>query len=54
MSCIYEWEIEDEGFMKELMNDSITNEDKPEILDIMTKLHGIDFLDCYTVAYFHL
>jgi len=46
-SNVYEWEIEDEGFMKELMNDSITNEDKTEILDIMTKRHGIDFIDCY-------
>ena len=44
---VYEWEIEDEGFMKELLKDTITDEDKKEILDIMTKRHGIEFIECY-------
>jgi hypothetical protein len=43
---IYEWEIEDEGFMKELQND-ILAEEKKEIFDIMKNRHGNKFIECY-------
>ena len=46
-SNIYEWEIDDEGFMKELLKDDIDIEEKQKILDIMTLRHGPYFMTCY-------
>ena len=40
---VYEWEIEDEGYMKELNND-ISPEEKEEILSIMKNRHGNEFI----------
>jgi hypothetical protein len=41
---VYEWEIEDEGYMKELNND-ISLEEKEEILSIMKNRHGNEFIE---------
>ena len=41
---VYEWEMEDEGYMKELNND-ISSEEKEEILSIMKKRHGNEFIE---------
>ena len=38
-SCIYEWEIEDEAYMKELSKDK-------EIENIMARRHGLYFKEC--------
>jgi hypothetical protein len=43
-SCIYEWEIEDESFMKELMNPSVKN--RENIIDYMIHRHGNTFIEC--------
>ena len=43
-SCVYEWEMEDESFMKELMKQHVKN--REEIVDFMVKRHGNVFLDC--------
>ena len=40
---VYEWEIEDEGYMKELDNDISSNE-REEILSIMKTRHGNEFI----------
>ena len=43
-SCIYEWEIEDEAFMKELIKPAIKN--REEIIDYMCNRHGKTFAEC--------
>ena len=41
---VFEWEIIDEGYMKELMK---PNGQKGEILDCMARRHGQEFIDCF-------
>lgn len=41
---VFEWEIIDEGYMKELMK---PNGQKSEILDCMARRHGQEFIDCF-------
>lgn len=43
-SCIYEWEIEDESFMKQLIKPEVRK--KEEIIDYMVRRHGNTFTDC--------
>lgn len=43
-SCIYEWEIEDEAFMKELIKPAVKN--KEDIIDYMVNRHGNTFTEC--------
>ena len=43
-SCIYEWEIEDEAFMKELIKPSVKN--REYIIDYMVSRHGNTFTEC--------
>ena len=40
---VYEWDIEDEGYMKKLLIEP----NNSEILEIMSKRHGIEFVECY-------
>ena len=42
--CIYEWEIEDEAFMKELIKPEVKN--REEIIDYMVSRHGNTFTEC--------
>ena len=43
-SCIYEWEIEDEAFMKELIKPVLKN--REDIIDYMVNRHGSIFTEC--------
>lgn len=43
-SCVYEWEIEDEAFMKELIKPSTQN--RKYIIDYMISRHGNTFTEC--------
>ena len=43
-SCIYEWEIEDESFMKQLIKPALKN--KEDIIDYMVRRHGNTFVEC--------
>jgi SAM-dependent methyltransferase len=43
-SCIYEWEIEDESYMKRLIATGVTNKD--EIVEYMVNRHGDIFAEC--------
>jgi hypothetical protein len=43
-SCIYEWEIEDEAFMKELIKPSVKN--REDIIHYMVNRHGNAFTEC--------
>lgn len=43
-SCIYEWAIEDEAFMKELIKSSVKN--REDIIDYMVNRHGNTFTEC--------
>jgi len=43
-SCIYEWEIEDEAFMKELIKPAVN--DREHIIDYMVSRHGNIFTEC--------
>jgi site-specific DNA-methyltransferase (adenine-specific) len=43
-SCIYEWEIEDEAFMKELINPDVKN--RESIIEYMVNRHGNIFTQC--------
>ena len=43
-SCIYEWEIEDEAFMKELIQPALKN--KEDIIKYMVNRHGNTFTEC--------
>jgi hypothetical protein len=47
IKTIYEWDIDDEGYMKSLSNNNLKEEDKKEILDIMKNRHGTEFIECY-------
>ena len=43
-SCVYEWEIEDEAFMKELIKPVVKN--REDIIDYMVNRHGNTFTEC--------
>ena len=43
-SCVYEWEIEDEAFMKELIKPEVKN--REEIINYMVSRHGNTFTSC--------
>ena len=45
-SCIYEWEIEDEAFMKNLIKLDIKNEERKDIINYMVNRHGKIFTEC--------
>jgi site-specific DNA-methyltransferase (adenine-specific) len=42
----YEWEIEDEGYMKELLKPELSIEERDTIIQYMVKKHGPVFLEC--------
>jgi hypothetical protein len=42
----YEWEIEDEGYMKELLKPELSIEERDTIIQYMVKKHGPTFLEC--------
>jgi hypothetical protein len=46
-SCVYEWEIEDEAFMKELNKLNNPDVNKKEILEYMVSRHGNTFTECF-------
>ena len=43
-SCIYEWDIEDEAYMKELLKPGLKN--RKDIIDYMVNRHGQTFNEC--------
>ena len=43
---VNEWDIEDEAFMKELMNPDVNEETKIVANDYMIKRHGLEFTEC--------
>ena len=43
-SCIYEWEVEDEAYMKELTTSEVKN--KEDIINYMVSRHGAAFAEC--------
>ncbi len=43
---IYDWSIEDESYMKRLINSEINEDSKNEIIKIMKNRHGDEFEDC--------
>ena len=43
---VYDWGIEDESYMKRLINSNINEDSKNEIIDIMKNRHGNEFEDC--------
>ena len=43
-SCIYEWDIDDEAFMKELINTSLHHNE--DIINYMVSRHGDTFIEC--------
>ena len=43
---VYEWEIEDEGHMKELENHDLTQDDRTTIINYMSSRHGPTFSQC--------
>ena len=43
-SCVYEWEMEDEGYMKELIKPVVKN--KESIIEYMVNRHGNIFSEC--------
>ena len=45
-SQVYEWEIEDEAYMKALMNSSMSEETRNNIISIMVARHGNTFISC--------
>ena len=45
-SQVYEWEIEDEAYMKALMNSSLSEETRNNIISIMVARHGNTFTSC--------
>ena len=42
----YEWEIEDEGYMKELLKPELSIEERDAIIHCMVARHGPTFLEC--------
>lgn len=44
---VYDWGIEDESYMKRLINDEIDSNNKNEIIEIMKKRHGEYFEECF-------
>ena len=45
-SQVYEWEIEDEAYMKELMNTNLSEENRNNIISTMVARHGNTFISC--------
>jgi hypothetical protein len=45
-SQVYEWEIEDEAYMKELMNSTTSEENRNNIISNMVARHGNTFISC--------
>ena len=45
-SQVYEWEMEDEAYMKALMNSSLSEETRNNIISIMVARHGNTFISC--------
>ena len=45
-SAVYEWEIEDEGYMKELLKPDLEETERHTIINYMTLRHGPVFLQC--------
>lgn len=45
-SQVYEWEMEDEAYMKELMNTNMSEETRNNIISIMVARHGNTFISC--------
>ena len=45
-SQVYEWEIEDEAYMKELMNSTTSEENRNNIISTMVARHGNTFISC--------
>ena len=43
---VYCWDIEDEGYMKRLTSDEITDDERTEIMEIMRRRHGDEFVRC--------
>ncbi len=47
ISNVYDWGIEDESYMKRLINSDINEDSKNEIIEIMKNRHGNEFEDCF-------
>jgi hypothetical protein len=45
-SQVYEWEMEDEAYMKELMNTNLSEENRNNIISTMVARHGNTFISC--------
>ena len=45
-SQVYEWEMEDEAYMKALMNSSMSEETRNNIISTMVARHGNTFISC--------
>lgn len=45
-SQVYEWEMEDEAYMKELMNTKLSEENRNNIISTMVARHGNTFIVC--------
>ena len=45
-SQVYEWDMEDEAYMKELMNTNMSEETRNNIINIMVARHGNTFISC--------
>ena len=43
-SCVYEWDNEDESYMKELLNPDVKN--REDIVEYMVNRHGKTFVEC--------
>ena len=43
-SCVYDWEIEDEAYMKQLLNPLVKN--REDIVEYMVSRHGNAFVEC--------
>ena len=44
---VYCWDIEDEGYMKRILSDEITENERTDILNIMKNRHGEEFIECF-------
>ena len=45
-SCIYSWDMTDVSYMKELLQQSISQPKKDDIIDLMRSFHGEEFYRC--------